>query len=256
MRPIILSILLTVATPYDNFTCASWLVNCWLNTKWSKIPWHDITCCTRLRLSDLCASWLDALDSQHVVDRCWPSNKSWRTREIVVTHSYVCYESFTWFIHMCWIVECQQATRVRHDWLTVDNCTTQLCGDSFTRVLWLIHVRMTALIRGTHMNSYGTHMHTHLWIHMAHTWIHTYAYTWQHSYVAHKWIETTEHASIFICVPWIRAFIAHIPIPMAQVVYSYVCHIRVLSCLIDISYGVAMISRLLKTIGLFCKRAL
>ena len=72
----------------------------------------------------------------------------------------------------------------------------------------------------------------------------------RHSYVGttHLYVLHLNMYYIFICTT--SLYVLHL-----NIYYIFICT-HVLSSYKDVDYGVATISRLLKTIGLFCKRAL
>ena len=104
-----------------------------------------------------------------------------------------------------------------------------------------------------------THTHTHIYVYNTHTHTHTYIYIYKHTHT-HKHTRTRIHTHMHVYSNIYIHAATPAEIQRRNVVAphsSQTCKVVALTHAMQIlCYGVVTISRLLKIIGLFCKKAL
>jgi len=222
--------------------------------------WHD---------SFICETWLVHMcDMTH--SYVWRDAFIRVTRRVHMcdmTHSYVCRDSFiclTWHIHMCayvWHDSFICEMRPVHVWNVRLSC---LHHDKLIRVTWLL----ICVVRDmTHSYVRCDPFMCEMWLtHVCVSWlIHmcdmTHSYVGCDLFMSEMWLSCLHHDKL-ICVTWLLICVVRDMTPhMFRSWHDSMCEVMReiwLTHLCDMtdSYGVATISRLLKMIGLFCKRAL
>jgi len=236
---------------HDSFIHVTWLVyTCDMAHSY---VWHDSFIYVWLD-SFICVAWLIHMCDMTHSYVCHDSFICviWLIRMCDMTHSYVWHDSFicvTWLIHMCdmthiyvwhdliicvaWLICMCDMTNI-HQWHDSYFCfwPTQHRKPIFwddAQVTWLIYICAM-----THSDVWHDTFTCMIWL--IHTCEMTHTHMWHDSYTHVTWLIHTIHA------------------------HSYVRHdsftrVKWLM-LLFFACGVAMISRLLQIIGLFCKRAL
>ena len=137
-----------------------------------------------------------------------------------------CYLCVTWFIDVMHVCDMTHL------------CHAYVWHDSFICVTWLIHAESTIFLL---LRAVCDMTHSYVWHDscICVTWL-MHMCDMAHAYVWHD---------SFICATWL--------IHMCDMTHSYVWHDSFIhSQGVSYCYGVTTIGRLLKIIGLFCKRAI
>jgi len=210
------------------------------------VPW-------RIHIQSFIRTAWKTSQGTHFHDRLSPMCVTWRIHMYAMTHSFILssckrQQVTSWLIHMTWFVPTCHAfgtvvTSKTHTlkfekasgatlpgsfmWELGHSCENLVWHHFFVRVAWLIHTFDWTSSFMWHDSAMCV-----TWLIHMHAMTHIYTHSCTHTSRTH----TYTHTHRLIHVTWLR-HMCHMPHP-------YVC------------YGVATISRLLKIIGLFCKRAL
>jgi len=160
-----------------------------------------------------------------------------------VSHTYECFihmcdwmshGKYEWLFHMCdsiWVIISHTYEQVTYEWVMVHINESWHIWMSHGTYEWVMALDMT-------------HYQSHTWM------SHIKSHIWMSKWAIHMCHDSFSHTYERV-LPMCHDSFSHIYVKSSHTYWLISSHGH-----IDMSYGVATISRLLKMIGFFCKRAL